>query len=236
MARGLSHYYQRTASHNRLARECFEEARRLDPGYGRPLAWISFSHIIDVVSGWSDEPGQSFALAMLTAREAVALDPQSSDANRMHEEALDQAETAVELNPSNANSYLALGVALCWAGEFGESVEALHRALRLNPLEPNMGLYLNALSMAYLMLDQNEEAARVMRRSIQSDPTGYRLYTRLALALHRLGDADGAADALERAGRLGQPSLEYIEASHPFRQPAHLARVLDEMRELGLAG
>ena len=61
----------------------------------------------------------------------------------------DEAEKAVALNPNSADAHMRLGKTLSFAGRWEESIPEYKKALRLNPVPPN--IYLYSLGLSYAM-------------------------------------------------------------------------------------
>ncbi len=57
---------------------------------------------------------------------------------RQHDEGVAEAEKAVALNPNSAMAHLMLGKTLSFAGRWEESIPQYKKAIRLNPIPPNM--------------------------------------------------------------------------------------------------
>jgi tetratricopeptide (TPR) repeat protein len=77
--------------------------------------------------------------------------------------ALGQTERALEINPSDAESFSTRGAMLVWAGRAAEAVPWLEGALRLDRANARAA-YL--LGMAYYFVDRYGEAIEAMDRGL----------------------------------------------------------------------
>ena len=59
---------------------------------------------------------------------------------RQYDKAVAEAEKAVALNPNSAMAHVMLGKTLIFAGRWEESIPEYKKAIRLNPIPPNMYL------------------------------------------------------------------------------------------------
>lgn len=145
---GQQRLNQRTRTDLEKGREYFAQAIALDPIYTRALAALAFTHIL-----LSNSPGcygttpldKSLALAKPFLDRAVAIDPSSSDLNRVlsfyherqgnHREAIRTAEKALSENANSSEAVVALGIAVAANGDpAADNVQTLLRAVELDPL------------------------------------------------------------------------------------------------------
>ena len=114
LVRSRKHYYVWTPTDNRSAREMFEKAIALDPGYAAAYAALAKSHYMDWVSGWCRDPDTGLALFFENAQRSVALDATDSRTHtalgsaRLFRREYDQArvhfDRAPALNPSDTRA------------------------------------------------------------------------------------------------------------------------------------
>jgi adenylate cyclase len=242
--RGLWHLNKHNREDLELAQGLFEKALELDPIYGAPLAWLSVCNIFAINRGWVSETKESLNQAYVWAREAVVLEPRDADFRRQlavclvyqkqFDEAIEEAQEAIKLNPSSVEAYYCLGLAMCFSGRPSDALEAYDTCLWLSPVGLYLGVILSTISLVHLLLRDFEGAARVARRAIRADPNAPRSYHRLAIALASLNNNEGATDALVNANTLlPDLSVEFLEATHPFKKPEDFAFILDGLRMAG---
>ncbi len=128
--------------------ELSEQAVRLDPGFAQGQAQLANSLSFLAEMGPDLTPEQRSALrrrAEATAHEALALDPDLSEAHGAYANLLrntgrpgaeEEYRRALELNPNNAASWHDYAVFLGNAGRRTESNQATARALELDPRQP----------------------------------------------------------------------------------------------------
>jgi adenylate cyclase len=87
-----------------------------------------------------------------------------------HDRAISVLERAIELNPSSAFAYWALGSALGPAGRPEEALPMLEKAARLSPQDPLMHEFLFSMASAHFAAGRYEEAIRFARRSLDLQP------------------------------------------------------------------
>ena len=107
---GLSHYRQ-SISKEKIASAvvCWEKALRLDPSSAALNAMLGFMHMLDARFSWWDDP----QTAVGKARTYI--------------------DKALELDPDNADAYLAAGGLFWFERQFDEAVSHARRAVQLAP-------------------------------------------------------------------------------------------------------
>jgi len=151
----------------------FQRAIDLDPSYAAAYAQLGLSLIEAVTSGWTEFVADDLDRAEKLGRKALSLDPALTAAYRLlsnvdlargrFDLALGQADRALEINPSDAESFADRGAILAWAGRAAEAVPWIERALRLDPANARTALY---LGMAYHLLGRYGEAVAALDRAL----------------------------------------------------------------------
>jgi adenylate cyclase len=101
-------------------------------------------------------------------------------------------ERALTLNPNSAQVYSASRWVRFYLGDAETAIVHFNRAIRLSPLDPEMGYMLSGLAHAYLFTERYEEALNYATRSVREWPTWLpgRLARAAALVqLQKLGEA-----------------------------------------------
>lgn len=167
--RGLWHMYRFDRAHNEQAHHFFETATRLDPGFARPWAGLSFTHFQNAFLGWG-ERGPEIEMAYRTASQAVMADDRDPAA------------------------HWALGRALWLRGALGESLVELEASTELSP-NFALGHYTRAFVQAQSGDAQDAIRASDLSRELSPfDPLLFGMLATRAVALMRLGRHDEAAD------------------------------------------
>ena len=158
---------------NDEAADLFERAIDLDPNYAAAYAALGGSHFEAVVSGWTEFREEELDRAEELAKKALALDPATTSAYRLlafinvykrrYDLALGQIDRALEINPSDVDSYQTRGNILVWAGRAAESLPWLEGALRLDRGHVQTA---QSLCWAYYFLSRYSEAVEAGDRAL----------------------------------------------------------------------
>jgi TolB-like protein len=175
--RGRERLVNATREQNDAARQMFQRAIDLDPNYAAAYAALGGTYFDAVVSGWTEFRDEDVERAEILARKALALDPATTSAYRLlaiinmhrrrYDLALGQIERAIEINPSDAESYAYRGDILSWAGRPAEAVPWLEGALRFDRTH---ALASQHLCMAYYFLGRYGEAIEAGDRAVARSP------------------------------------------------------------------
>ena len=189
----------------------FQRAIDLDPNYAAAYAALGGSHFEAVVSGWTEFRQEEVEQAETLAQKALALDPATTSAYRLlafinmyrrrYDLALGQIDRALEINPSDVDSYQARGNILVWAGRAAEALPWLEGALRF---DRSHILATQSLCWAYYFLGRYNDAVEAGDRALTRSPgRNGQTYTHpfLAAAYAEMGrnqDAEGERVILMR--------------------------------------
>ncbi len=247
--RGLWLFYaEPTRAGMEEAKRMFQRACDLDPGFAAAHAELGFTHIAEIVRGLTDEPKASLDAAADAAERAVALDPRDPAARvalgrvlifrHSHERAIAEMEAALALNASFDRGYYGLGMALLYGGRPEESIPQFERAIRLSPRSPLLWAYWMMLGLAYINLEQHEQAASSFEKAIQQPNAAYMVFVHAASTLAHLGQTDEARALLAEA-KTRKPgfSIDTVRnAAGQFGPHSGVARLIDGLRKAGLSG
>jgi adenylate cyclase len=171
--RGREFLLHASRDKNDEAAGLFQHAIDLDPSYAAAYAALGGSHFEAVVSGWTEFRQDELEQAELLGQKALALDPATTSAYRLlaivnmykrrYDLALGQIDRALEINPSDVDSYQTRGNTLVWAGRAAEGLTWLEGALRLD-----RGHILTAQSLcwAYYFLGRYNDAIEAGDRAL----------------------------------------------------------------------
>jgi len=189
---------------NDEAAALFQRAIDLDPNYAAAYAALGGSHFEAVVSGWTEFRQEELDQAETLAQKALALDPTTTSAYRLlafiniyrrrYDLALGQIDRALEINPSDVDSYHTRGNILVWAGRAAEALPWLEGALRF---DRGHILATQSLCWAYYFLGRYNDAVEAGDRALARSPgRNGQLFTHpfLAAAYGQMGisqDAEG---------------------------------------------
>jgi tetratricopeptide (TPR) repeat protein len=148
-----------------------------------------------------------------------------------------EAKLAIAADPNDADGYIALARALSFAGRPAEALEAVERAMRLNPHYPSGYEYQRGL--AQFGLNRLKESAASLERAVALNPEDY-WSQRLLLAtyglLGRRDDAARLADAMTtKLKDYRDPlSVRAVAFWYPFANPDDAKRFADGLRKAGI--
>jgi TolB-like protein/class 3 adenylate cyclase/Tfp pilus assembly protein PilF len=175
--RGREFLSHATQEQNDQAQEMFQRAIDLDPSYAAAYAALGGSHFEAVVSGWTEFREEELGQAESLAQKALSLDPATTSAYRMlafinmyrrrYDLALGEIDRALEINPSDADSYELRGQILVWSGRAAEGLPWLESALRFDRAH---ALTSQNLCMAYYFLGRYSEAVEACDRALARNP------------------------------------------------------------------
>ena len=209
--RGREHFSRTTRDSNEEAQDMFQRAIDLDPSYAAAYAELGLSLIEAVASGWTDFIADDVARAETLGQKALSLDSESTTAYRLLAEAhmarrhfdlaLGQIDRALEINPSDAESFSFRGIILLWAGRAAEALSWLEGALRLDGANARATLH---LGIAYYLLDRYGESVEALDRALagslgrNTQVTGRTVLAAAYAELDRRPDAERERTAVMR--------------------------------------
>ena len=166
VARGNSIFLSNVREKNIEARRLAEAALNIDPDYINATVLLGHTHWFDALWRWGDSKSQSMERALACGHRALELDEGHPDSRMLlaacaslqgeHDRAIQLAEEAVNLAPSNANNVHWLGWILRGAGPYRKAIGWVQRAMRLSPIYPPVRL--NIVGSCYHLMSENRLA------------------------------------------------------------------------------
>jgi len=241
-ARYLS--YQTTIEGNIRARQLAEEAISFDPSYALAYRTLAHAIVVDIWLGLSKNPQESLRKSIELYKKAITLDDSLAIAHsglgyaltmmRKYDEAIDQAERALELEPNSADVISTYANLLIYTGRGEEAISFYKNAMRLNPKPPNV--YLRNLAVALRDTGRYEEAIAQLKTAIEREPRDIMSYIVLASTYSMAGLEKEARDAAAEVLRINPKfSLDHLEKIHPYKKDlAVRERYFESLRRAGL--
>ena len=238
------YYLTQTKEGNALARRFAEEAIALDPEYAPPYHILSITHFYDVFYRTTKSPQQSIKKALELVQKAIALDDSYALAHgwsgflstfifKKYEKGIMEAQKGVDLDPNGAHGYLYLSLCLRYAGEFEEAIQAIEKAIRLNPFPPVT--YFKFACPAYIGAGRYEEAIAAGKKAVEVSPSDAGSHMILAVAYSLAGRQEEARIAAKEVLRLNPKfSVALFRKRLPYKNQADTEHVIEAMLNVGL--
>ncbi|MEM1111889.1 MAG: winged helix-turn-helix domain-containing protein [Pseudomonadota bacterium] len=235
----LQHVYRFTSEDNEEAGRLFQRAVRLEPGFARAYAGLSFVHFQTAfLQEARDRPGE-ITSARRYAERAVDLDPLDPFVNFAMgrtfwlESDLDRAyrwlERATSLCPNYAHGQYAKAWTESMQGAAHTARSNLDLSMRLSPLDPMLYAMLAARGLTHLTLGEDEEAAEWADRGA-SAPGAHALIAMIAASASHLAGRNDAAQSWAEEVRRRSPDLRTDDFFRAFP-----IRNSNQRKRMGLA-
>jgi TolB-like protein len=225
------------------ARRELERAFAINPTFAPALGLLAFVLTDQVRFGWEMGERTSYEAALECAVRALAVDPDSVEANvgfgytrlfqRRHDEALAAGEKAIALSPSSSGAYHMAGMFHGYSGDFRKSAEYEQQAQRLSPLSRNESMVDEA--RARFHLGDLVAARDIASRVLIDKPRWLTAQTVLAAALWSLGSEDEAGVVVRRILD-NHPNLTASRWAQglPYRHQKDLDALMTPLRLAGM--
>jgi len=243
--RGVGPWMRHSKADNAKAREFFEQAASLAPGYTPALTMLGWTYWEDSFHGWSNSPEESLMRAVEFVEKVQALDDSAPGIHalwgaiylkqRRYDQAIAAGEKSVALGPNHSFAHLLLGMCLYHTGRYKEALPLVRKAMRLNPYYPST--YLELLAGIYLRMGAYAKAIEAFKMSVVREPHRIAGHLGLAVAYIRLGRKEHARSEVTQVLRLfPEYSLEvHRQHAHSMdMSPGLLESDIEALREAGL--
>ena len=217
---GMSYLRLYTRSGVENAHAHFSRAIELDPDYARAHAALAATYFLSKLRAWHVDLKWHDPVQSIEQHLQLAMKRPGPLAHRVaaklrlfqlrFDEAVSEAEQAVTLDPNDAESYASLAEILTFAGTPSDAIQAIDRAMRLDPHYPPN--YLQLKGRAVFAIGDMAQAAELFDRARQRNP---------GINAWELGAAYGQLGEPEKAAREIDEYLRYREWGD-WRQVRHL--------------
>jgi adenylate cyclase len=207
--RAMSQWYLATREGLAEAIRLAHRALELDPRFGLVAALADVCHQLNVSLGYSNDPQFDRKEAVRLLRLALSIDDSDPETLALAsvtsafmvgdcESEIEMADRAVALNPNSALAWHARGWVYWTAGRPEEAVRSFERAMRMNPIDPQLHQVLAGMGVALIELGRFDEAIVAGRKAQRQNPAYLPSYRRLASAFAHLGRYAEAREAAAR--------------------------------------
>lgn len=195
------------------ARDRFEAALDIDPGYGP--AWAGIAECRDHLGTMGVDTADHFQAAYRAATRALALQPGLANAMNVLGRVAWQYdwdwaraeqifEEGIRLHPGNSALRIAYSDYCCHVRKYARGIEEAEHALRIDPVSPWVN---TLLAQAYYMGGETDRAARQINRTFEFDSNFAFAHLFSGAISIASGDADAAIESLQRALESGRPDF-----------------------------
>jgi adenylate cyclase len=233
--RGLQAFDSFTQESVSNAREHFLEAIRINPEYARAFAKLAWTHLVDVIYGWTPAPEASLQSGLDAATASIVHDDDEAWGHwalagyhlmqHHHDIAVAEFDRAISLNPNDADVLTDAAWCLSYAGQAADGLELATKAIRLNPHHPEW--YLSQLGAIYFDLRRYSDAVATLNGIRELNTLLIHLYRAASLAA--LGQDNLAMADVEAALNL-DPSASVARCTSALEAPYKNASDLQHFR------
>jgi adenylate cyclase len=243
LLRGLDYFGRRSPENNRLAKQHYERAIALDPGFARAYAGLAMVYARDATDGWDPKPEVAISRASELAEKAQRLDPSLHQAylvegalkllRRNYAAAIRNTEYAISIKPSYADAYALRAWIQHFDGRIAEGLASMVQAVRLNPRIPSVYRLVRA-ALYYAQADLDKAIAD-LEIAVEMSPSFQNARIWLAGAYAAAGRIEDAQwQSSEILALHPDFSSSHSLWAFPIRDPAYSDRFLRDLRRAGL--
>ena len=225
-----------------LARRLAEETIALDPRYADAYALLGSTHMNDVWAGTS-RPQDSIAKAIELTQKALSMNGSLAEARSRlgvlyswsgrYEEGIAEAERGVELDPNSGYANFNLAIVLRYAGKSKEAIPLIQKALRLEPIPPD--IYVQNLALVYFQTGDCREAIAACEKSPNRDPDNLSSHVIRAIVYGSCGKEKEARKEAAEILRINPKfNVESFTRILPYKNPSDRNRSAQGLRKAGL--
>ncbi len=240
--RALSVHYAHTRESLDEALRLLDKAITLDPDYAFAKAFAAYIHCVRNSQGWATSEemaigGRLAQEALLSSRDEPTTIAFAAHAlawlARDYDTALAAMDRAIHLNPNSAHILTRSGWLRVWVSDADRAIPDLLRAIRLSPVDPEIGYPLGGLAYAYLLKDEAEKALEYARRSAREMPRWVSAWCAVAVASIRTGRLNEAQEAARHI-LLISPTFSIANRPSVIRDQRLTKRFSDDLCKAGI--
>ena len=195
----------------------FERALELDPGNVETQSWLAMALVSRMLNDMTDSRAADLERAEGLIGQVLAASPRSPLAHFAKaqllrakfrcEEAIPEYETALTSRRNWAAAIANIGRCKIYVGPIEEAIPQLEQAIRLSPLDPNIGFWFLRIGEAHLVQSHIGEAIVWLEKGRSAVPELAYVHGLLASAYALNGETERSAAELAEARRLSPSGL-----------------------------
>jgi TolB-like protein/Flp pilus assembly protein TadD len=175
--KGLHYWNKLTPADMRKAIDCFEQAIAIEPEYAQAYAMVSAAYSYLGATG-QVLPHKAFEIVHRYADKALKLDDTIAEGHiskasaylfyeSKWEEAYEELQKAIRLNPGAVSAYELLGFYYIAIGKIEQAVKIIEEAIEIDPLSPVIN---HALGNMYAFAERYDDAIRQADKLLEMHP------------------------------------------------------------------
>ncbi len=243
LIKGREEFYRMNKQGNTNARELFQKAVSLDPDYAVAYRLLGATYQMEVVLGYSKNPKQSIQKAKMLAKKAIELDESEAGAHsllarlylmeRAYDEAVAEAQKAIQIAPGSADAYASMGVILTFSGQHQKAIKMFQKAMLLNPMPPSW--YFHNMGNAQRNEGHYDDAISSYKKAIEIKKDNIFAWLGMASTYSLMGKKQKAEEALSNVYKIYPGySIEKFKKRMPYKNRDDLLLVLNSLKSIGL--
>jgi adenylate cyclase len=238
-------YLTQTKENNAEAQRIAKEAIALDPEYPPPYHVLSVTYFYDLILGITKSPAESVKKAIEAIQKAIALDDSYAQAHGWlgslyvmllgeYDKGVMEAQKGVALDPNGAHNYIYLETALRFAGRHEEAVQAIEKAIRLNPFPPVT--YYQHACMDYVFAKEYDKAIAAGEEALKvASPNDWGTRTALTTAYSLAGREEEARSMAKEILRINPKySTQKLLKVIPYKNTSDSDLIAGALAKAGL--
>jgi adenylate cyclase len=225
-----------------LSRRMAEEAIALDPEYADAYALLGATYHNEVFLGTS-RPKESIAKAIELSQKALAMNGSLADArgrlgvlyswSGRYDEGIAEAERGVELDPNSATANFFLSNVLRYAGRSKEAIPVIRKALRLEPIAPD--IFVQNLALVYFQAGDCKEAVATCEKGLKREPDNLNSHVIRAAVYGYCGrEEEARKEAIEVLRINPKFTVESYTRILPYKHQSNKDLTIQGLRKAGL--
>lgn len=243
--KAMWHFYKYTDPDTETAKELLSKLMKQTPTFAGAHAALALLGMRRLFWGDPDHADERLRAAQHHAVKAVELDEGSSFARialsrvfafqGKYDQAIQEAEMSVILNPSSSGGYLNLAGTLLWGERVEEAMAAIDQSIRLSPKGPQLLLKTFVKGVLYYFLDDYGQAERLLRKADASHNLVPFPCLLLAAVFIRQGRPEEARSIMAEAReQLPEMTVSRLRAAWRTLAPRYRDKMLGDLARAGL--